>query len=460
MMTSITAHRSRRAFMRQAATAAISGAGAPVALNLAALGSAAAATPGDYKALVCVFLLGANDNYNTVVPYDVGTYNQYAQLRGSLATPRSDLSATALTSTDSLPGGRAYALAPQLKQLHKIWTEQRLAVALNVGPLLAPTSKNDFQFGRVPLPPKLFSHNDQQSFWQSLAAEGATTGWGGRMTDLFAAGNQSQIFSSISMAGNAVLLSGQETLQYQMSFRGPVGLKAANGNVYGSRAVASALQQLIASEGTHELEKVYASVTRRSLAANDTLTNALASVPGFTTAWGTNSLSQQLQMVARLIAARNQLGMTRQVFFVAMPGFDTHDSLVTQHPKLLAELDAALSSFYRTTQELNVADQVTTFTASDFGRTITSNGDGSDHGWGGDYFVMGGAVAGQRFYGVAPELGNDGPDDVGRGRLLPTTSVDQLAATMGSWFGVSDTGLNDIFQNLSRFDQRNLGLFG
>lgn len=450
----------RRAFMRNATAAAATGAAAPVALNLAAMGQAAAATPGDYKALVCVFLLGANDNYNTVVPYDPVSYGQYAGLRGGLTVDRGNLAATVLASQNGLAGGREYALAPELKQLHRIWNEQRMGIALNVGPLLAPTSKNDYRFGRVPLPPKLFSHNDQQSFWQSLAAEGATSGWGGRMADLFASGNASQIFTSISMAGNAVLLSGRDTLQYQMSFRGPVSLKANSGNVYGNRAVASALKQLVSEDSDHELQKVYADVTRRSLAANDALTSALATVPGFATPWGEGFLSQQLRMVARMIAARGQLGMSRQVFFVAMPGFDLHDGLMVQQPRLLSELDAAMGSFFRTTEELGVAQNVTTFTASDFGRTLTSNGDGSDHGWGGDYFVMGGAVAGQRYFGSAPELANDGPDDVGRGRLLPTTAVDQMAASLGRWFGVSDTNLNDIFRNLSRFDPRSPGFFG
>lgn len=449
----------RRSFMRSAASAAATGVAAPAALNMAAMGTAAAADASDYKALVCVFLYGANDQYNTIVPYDAANYNQYAQFRQSLATPRSSLENTLLTPRSALPDGKQFALAPQLTQLRQIWEEERMGIVLNVGPMVVPTSKLDYELGRVPLPPKLFSHNDQVSVWQSLAAEGSISGWGGRMTDLFASANSNDIFTSVSLFGNAVLLSGNQTAQYQMASDGPVTLNGRGYDVYRHRSVSEVIERLVTSNNTaHQMGDIQAQVAQRSIAANEALSAALATVGTFATPQAATPLGAQLEQVARMIAVRNTLGMKRQVFFVGINGFDLHDGMSVQHPELLAELDGALGAFYRTTQELSVAEKITTFTASEFGRTLTGNGDGSDHGWGSHHFMMGGAVNGKQFYGKAPELGDDGPDDVGRGRLLPSTAIEQFSATLGAWFGVSNTELDDIFTRLPEFGQRNLGM--
>lgn len=447
----------RREFLRKAGALSVTGAAAPMLLNLSALGNAIAADATDYKALVCVFLYGANDHYNTVVPYDATNYDQYATLRQTLATPRSDLASTIMSPISSLNDGKQFALAPQLTGLHQIWNEGNLGVVLNAGPLAVPTTKAQYTAKSVPLPPKLFSHNDQQSVWQSLSAEGATSGWGGRIGDMFLSDNTENVFTCVSVSGNAVLLSGDSAVQYQVTPNGSVALYATRSNVYGSRAVSDAIQQLMTTQSNHLIQDIYTSTTRRSLAANDTLTQALSGVGEFTTPFGEDPLSLQLKMVARIIAARSALGVKRQVFFVGIGGFDNHDSLVDKHPELLSTVNGAMTSFYRATQELTIANKVTSFTASDFGRTLTSNGDGSDHGWGSHHFVMGGAVNGGDFYGTAPELGNNGVDDVGRGRLLPTTSVDQIAATLGSWFGASDSELAAILPGLTEFDQRNIG---
>jgi len=201
-------------------------------------------------------------------------------------------------------------------------------------------------------------------------------------------------------------------------------------------------------------------VMKRAVEAELQLSAGLAAVPALATPFGSaNPLATQLQMVARTIAARSALGTQREVFFVSMGGFDLHDNLLTQHPGLLANASDALSSFYAATVELGVASQVTTFTASDFGRTLTSNGDGSDHGWGSHHFVLGGAVAGQRFYGTLPALAVNGPDDVGQGRLLPTTSVDQLGSALATWFGVSPSELPLVFPNIGNFDLGTLPIF-
>jgi uncharacterized protein (DUF1501 family) len=233
------------------------------------------------------------------------------------------------------------------------------------------------------------------------------------------------------------------------------GLKSP---LFGSTSATEALRTLITQQRTHTLENEYNRVTRRSVDANAALTSALATAPALQTVFpASNSLGDQLKMVARMISARGSLGAKRQVFFVSMGGFDTHDNLATTHPALMAKLGDAMAAFYQATVELGVSDKVTTFTASDFGRTLVANNDGSDHGWGSMHFMMGGAVKGKRLFGTAPVVANNGPDDVGQGRLLPSTSVDQYAATLGKWLGATDGELLALLPNLSNYTTRDLG---
>lgn len=452
----------RREFLRRSTALGLAGAAAPWALNLAAIGEAAAAQAvSDYKALVCVFLYGGNDYGNTLVPYDSTNYAAYAQIRQSLAIARDTLSATALTPKVALPDAtRQMALAPQLAPLKPLFDSGTMAVLLNIGTLVQPISLAQYKAGNVPLPPKLFSHNDQQSFWQSSLPEGATSGWGGRVGDLFLSSNAASTFTCINISGNAVFMSGQNTVQYQVGPSGAVALRATASPLFGSKACSDALKSLITASRSNLLEDAHSSVVRRALDANSQLTAALATVPALTTVFDqTNSLAMQLQMVAKIIAARNTLGNKRQVFFVSIGGFDNHDYLNTQHPPLLTALGNALASFYAATVELGVASQVTSFTASDFGRTLASNGDGSDHGWGSHHMVLGGALSGGRYFGILPATAVNGPDDVGQGRLLPTTSVDQLAATLASWMGVAASDLSLVVPNINNYSVRDIGLF-
>jgi uncharacterized protein (DUF1501 family) len=460
MKQSATMDASRRAFMQRASALSLAGVAAPWALNLAAIGQAAAATASDYKALVCVFLYGGNDYGNTLIPYDSTNYALYNGLRPTLAYARSALDATALTPAVALAGGRQYALAPELAPLLPLFDGGKLAVMLNVGTLVQPTTKAQYTAKSVPLPPKLFSHNDQQSVWQSQAPEGATSGWGGRIGDLFQSGNGNATFTCVNVSGNAVYLSGNSAVQYQVSTSGSVPLKALGTPLFGSPACSSALQAMITQPRSHLLENELSRVTQRSIDANQQLVASLVPASAITTAFPSgNSLADQLKLVARMIASADALGARRQVFFVSLGGFDTHDGLLTVHPALLTTVANALSAFVQATVDLGVANQVTSFTASDFGRTLSGNNDGSDHGWGSMHFIAGGAVNGQRFYGTPPVVASNGPDDVGQGRLLPSTGVDPYAATLGKWFGVSDSELLALLPNLKNYDAstRNLG---
>jgi uncharacterized protein (DUF1501 family) len=448
---------SRRAFLKRASAMSVAGVAAPWALNLAAMAEASAAGATDYKALVCVFLYGGNDYANTVVPYDTSAHGVYQLARPSFAFSREALAPTALTPLteplDSRGFAHQYALAPGLARLVPLFNAGKLGVLLNVGPLVQPTTKLQYTNKSVKLPPKLFSHNDQQSVWQSSSPEGATSGWGGRMGDLFQASNKHATFTCVNVSGNAVYLSGKSAVQYQVSSNGSVPLSGLKNPLFGSSAASAALRTLITQPRSHMLENEYNIVSKRSIEANEVLTGALAAVPAMATVFPTaNSLGDQLKLVARMIAAAPALETKRQVFFVSLGGFDNHDGMLNDHPLLMAKVGDAMAAFYAATTELGVADQVTTFTASDFGRTLTGNANGSDHGWGSMHFVMGGAVKGTNYYGTAPVVANGGPDDVGQGRLLPSTSVEQIAATLGGWLGVSDSDLLSLLPNLSNYN--------
>ncbi len=460
----------RRAFMKRAAAMAAMGAAAPMALNLAAVGEAAAFDATDYKALVCVFLYGGNDCHNTVVPRDTANYDLYSdirgggsgQTRGGIAYGRDELLALTPVVSQTLTDNISYGLAPSMPKMAGLFNAGKAAVQLNVGPLVVPLTKTQFDAGGTPLPPKLFSHNDQQSVWQALGAEGATVGWGGRLGDLALSSNANSLLTCISASGNAVFVSGNNALQYQIGPTGAIPIWAAKGWSFNSAHASSVLKTLITQPRSHVLENEFTRVTQRSITMEGIVNTALDPVSlstSFDTDGKKNGLADQLKIVARLIGARNALGSKRQVFFVSLGGFDTHDELMEDHPGLLAALDEALSAFHAATVEMGVADKVTTFTASDFGRTLTSNGNGSDHGWGGHHFIVGGAVKGGRFYGTAPHVSVTSDDQVGQGRLLPSTAVDQMAGTMARWFGASNSELSAILPRIGNFATSDMGYF-
>lgn len=451
---------SRRAFLRRSTQLGLAGTALPFALNLAAMGEAAAFAADDYKALVCVFLYGGNDSANTVVTYDDPSYNRYSTIRGSIALPKASLASTLLRPTTPLQGGRQYALHPAMTGLTGLFNSGKAAVQLNVGPLVVPLTRAQYNSPdrrAYPVPPKLFSHNDQQSVWQSSSPEGSTVGWGGNMGDLALSSNGNSLFTCIAVTGNAVFLSGDSALQYQVSTNGAVAINGVKNNVYGSSAVRGALSALIQQPSAHTLENEYTRVTTRAVTSESQITGALAGSTLSTTFPASNPLADQLRMVARLIGARGALGSKRQVFMVSLGGFDLHDNLIAQQPVLMQRVSDALTAFYNATVELGVADKVTAFTASDFGRTLSSNGDGSDHGWGSHHFMVGGAVKGAAFYGTPPPVSitnTAAPEDqwhVGQGRLLPSTSVDQYAATLAKWFGVADSEMAGVLPNIRQF---------
>jgi len=455
----------RREFVRTTLSLPLALAGGS-ALQLLAPAPVKAAEISGYRALVCVFLFGGMDCHDTVLPFDEASWDSYAGIRetllaayaalpgGSSRTPNSLLELEPLTASF---GSRRFGLPPELSALHTLFEQGRAAIVGNVGPLKEPTNRDMLLAGNAQLPARLFSHNDQQSTWMSFGPEGAQFGWGGLFSDaaVQAGANAQGIFSGVSLGGNVVFLTGNQVSPYQISAEGvpSIALIDAAGDRVSAAARAAMRDHFAAGNDTptNLFERDFVDLSRISLDANDTLAAALASGSGMTTQFPQSALGAQLRTVAQTIAVRDELGAGRQVFFVAQGGFDTHSGQVSALPALQRDLGDSIAAFYAATEELGVAQDVTTFTAADFGRTLTVNGDGTDHGWGAHHFVVGGGVHGGDIYGDIPvsELGH--AQDAGNGRLIPAVSVEQFAAPLGRWFGLSESELAAALPGLANF---------
>jgi uncharacterized protein (DUF1501 family) len=524
---------SRRAFLRHAAAFSSLGAAGSLGLSLATLGKASAQSSGGYQALVCVFLYGGNDAYNTVLATDATSWGHYRNHRDpksrnpadtstsiALLSPGTVANTSAGAGTPERLGGvlpiahsgraanagRQFALHPSLTQLQQLYQNRRLAVLANVGPLVQPTTKANYAVNTFAKPAKLFSHNDQSSTWQSFSPEGANAGWGGRMGDLLMSQNglgnaqaeQRSIvqnsFTCMTPTAGSIWLSGHAVTPYQ-SGNTAVASLGQGGKLFNS-TVADAAVMAIMNDATHTnlFAQAHQQVVARALKAQDLIAPAFPAqaqgpwgTPGMNT-WTdpllkyagidgqpkTNQLAIQLQMVARMIEVNRAagLGVQKQVFMVSLGGFDSHDNQNQDHAERMLQLNHALAYFDAALGQMPGGDlrsQVTTFTASDFGRSFTNNGDGTDHGWGSHHLIMGGAVQGGEVYGTFPQYSTadangtfSSQDQLTNGVMLPTTSVDQYAYTLGKWMGVSPTDLAAILPNLGNFDAsaHNLGFMG
>lgn len=453
----MTAPTTRRTFIRQAACAALTTTGIlNTIFDLRRL-SAAPLDTSDYKALVCLFLFGGNDANNVIVPHDAAGYASYAAARGILAIPQNTLLPLTLQNGD----GRDFGFHPNLTELQALFNQGKLGLVANVGTLVAPVTRAQYLAGGAAVPPQLFSHADQSVQWQTSVPDVISkTGWGGRLADMLQSLNAgSKISLNISIAGTNTFEVGNTVLPYVLSPTGSVGLAGFDGSANANVRL-QAFKDLLALPHNNLFEQAYSDTVSRSIAANDLLTSALAGIPTLQTVFPASNLGSQLNMIAKLIAARTNLSMKRQIFFCSVGGYDTHGDQLAGQASLLTELSQGLNAFYNATVELGIASQVTTFTASDFGRTYPTNGSGSDHGWGSHQFVLGGAVQGGRLFGTFPALAVNGPDDTGQGRWIPTTSVDEFSATLATWFGVSASDLPTVLPNIGRFAHPNIGIFG
>jgi len=411
----------------------------------------------DYKALVAIFLFGGNDGNNLIVPNDDAGYASYARSRSGLALPRGSL-----LPIQPRSGGRAYGLHPSLPKLRAHFAAQRAALVANVGTLVQPLTRDQAVNGSAPMPSNLLSHEDQQIQWQTAQLGPVQdSGWGGmvagRLRGLSPAAKYPPV---VTLAGTSPFCDAPETRSAAIATDGSTPIAGIDPN--DGSPLAAAMKDLLAADTGQDLVRLASDRTATAFGDAKILAGALAALPPLTTQFPVTDLGQQLLQIARVIQARQALGLNRQVLFASLDGFDTHgDQLATQGP-LFAALDDALDAFVAATAELGVANQVTSFTLSDFGRTLQSNSSGgTDHAWGSHHLVLGGAVRGGDLYGVFPALEVNGPDDASdEGRFIPTTALDQYGATFARWFGVADADLAGIFPNLRNFSTPTLSLLG
>lgn len=443
----ISGSSSRRGFLKQASCAAVGSAllfSTLFSLRMTA-SAASAETFSDYKALVCLFLAGGNDSYNMLIPRQIDAYNEYAAVRTTLALPSGSL--LPITST-----GQPYSefgLHPNLPFLQTLYNQSNAAFVANVGTLIEPTTLAQYQGGSVSTPLGLFSHSDQQAHWQTMVPQvrgGGPKGWAGRMADCLTQGQLSgQIAMNISLDGNNILQTGVDSVPYITE---PSGVTLLD--EYANPASQAAVDSVLSQHYKNQYQQTLATTGRSSIDTAQIVSQALGAV-SVTETFPETSAGKQLRAVAHLLGARTQLNMNRQIFFVQRGGWDHHTEVLNSQEELFTELNAALESFWNELGNLGLQDDVVLFTVSDFGRTLTSNGVGSDHAWGGNHFMIGGPVNGGQIYGDFPELAQGSALDIGRGRLLPTTSTDVYGVELASWFGVPATELATVFPNAGNF---------
>lgn len=443
-------HINRRQFLGQASCAAVGATSLLSTLsNLMLTNSAVAqnvASFNDYRAVVCLFLPGGNDSFNLLVPTGAA-YSQYEQIRSDLALPQNTL----LPINPLNNAGRPLALHPGASGLRTLFEQQKLSFIANVGSLVRPTNISDYNTGNA-LPYGIFSHSDQQEQWQtSMPDVRSGIGWAGRAADLLDTANvNSSVSMNISIAGNNLLQVGNQVTPYTVNASGAPSLNGYAGDFGYNPIRHTAIDNQLAQEYKNMLEKTYSRMKRSSLDAYELFSEA-TSIPLPADNLGSGPLGNQLRQVAKIIAGRNTLGVKRQIFYVQWGGWDFHDDVIANMAAMIPVVSQAVKAFYDLTVAMGVANNVTLFSASEFGRSLTSNAKGSDHAWGGNQFMVGGAVNGKRIYGAYPDLFQNNPLDTGRGRLIPTTSVDQMAAELALWMGVSKTDLPIVLPNISRF---------
>ncbi len=400
---------------------------------------------GEYKALVCLMLRGGGDSFNMLIPTNQTAYNTYAEVRSNLAIPQNEILGL---------NGVEYGLHPAMGGIRDLYNDGTLGFIANIGTLIEPVTKSTVWEPDTKLPLGLFSHSDQTRQWQTaLPHERSSTGWGGKIADLINDQNTNEyIGMNISLNGGNLYQSGNNSTPFTMDpYDGVVDINGYNDNWEFNTLRKAGIDNMLDAQYQDVFKKTYVDVIRVAKDANEQIKTALEALTPFNTSFSDNDLSQSLHMVAKMIASRSTLGMKRQIFFVEFGGWDHHDEVMEAQQYMLDMVSNAMTEFNNVLIEMNLKDCVTTFSMSEFGRTMTSNGNGTDHGWGGNVMVMGGAVKGGNIYGTYPDLALDSEREVGGGVYIPTTSCDEYFAELALWLGVTPSSLTDLFPNLGNF---------
>ncbi len=446
----------RRRFLKQMSCAALGSAtmlstlNSLKAANAAAISNSMTYMGNDYKALVCVLLSGGNDSFNMLVPRGDAEYAQYATVRTNQALPQNELLAINPNTSD----GKQYGLHPSMSKMQTMFNDGDAAFISNIGTLVEPISKLQYEQGTAPMPLGLYSHSDQQQQWQTAVPQDRSSiGWGGKIADLMTEANTNQSISmNISLAGNNFFQIGNSVTEYSIdAYEGSTGMFGYEEQWQAAQLRSQAIDNMLDAHYDDIFKKAYVDVIKSSKDGHEQFSSALEQISPFNTQFTDNRLSQSFHMVAKTMAARDILGMKRQIFFIEYGGWDHHDEVLEAQNLMLGELDTALGEFKSALEELNLFDCVTTFGISEFGRTLTSNGNGTDHGWGGNVFVLGGAVNGKEIYGSFPTLALESELEVGGGVFIPTTSTDAYFAELAQWYGVSASDLPIILPNVGNF---------
>lgn len=418
-------------------------------INAASAANSTVIGGDDYKALVCILLSGGSDSHNMLIPYEQNLYNHYSNTRSAIAIPRDQIGI--LNNTD-------YGVHPSMGGIRNLFNDEKLSFIANIGTLIQPLNKNEVWQNEQLLPLGLFSHSDQTQQWQtSLPNSRSNIGWGGKLADMMSSMNTNENISmNISLSGNNIFQTGNNSVEYSLNPESGAmmlyGYQESETPDLFEMARNRAVDNIIDAEYSDIFQKTYIDVVKTSRNANQEFAEALEGVPFLGDLFPDNEFANALHMVARTIAARSTLGMKRQIFFVDFGGWDHHDELLNAQTQMLTVLSEGMSSFMQALERINSQDCVTTFTSSEFGRTLTWNGNGTDHAWGGNVMVMGGPVVGGQIFGEYPSLELDSDYELGGGGImLPGLSVDQYFAELALWFGVTPSELSTVFPNIGNF---------
>lgn len=448
----------RRKFLHQASCAAVGSSTLfSTLLNLKAANAASIANSsvikhGDYKALVCILLQGGNDSFNMLMPRSGQPYQDYRTTRSNLAIESNDM----LPIVPKTMDGRDFGLHPSLKNLKRMFDEEKVALLANIGTLVEPTTTNDFFLESVKLPLGLLSHSDQIQHWQTaFPQDRSALGWGGKIADLIGDMNNNQSISmGISMNGANVFQTGKNSIAYAVNpVEGPVGIEGYGIDEPFNQIRTKAINDMLDQTYADIFEKTYIDVIKNSRDTYVQFNDALNQIPegGITFPTDEWQVGESFNMIKNTIFARNLLDVQRQTFFINFEGWDHHDEVLDAQTAQFSALDNALDSFQKSLAEMGLEDNVTTFVISDFARTLTSNGNGTDHAWGGNVFVLGGSVNGGEIYGKYPNISLKDSSDLGGGIFVPGISADEYFAELALWFGVPPTDLPLIFPNIRNF---------